>query len=117
MNLLTSNRERVLPIGRSQTCTKSSVVELGSVVSSSRHRPENHAISSNPDLVNDSPSANLASIYTSEYFNITNNTDIRQNACAETGRCQMSTQPPNACSPISKRLTQDDDAQTLEDMD
>jgi hypothetical protein len=35
-------------------------------------------ISSNPDLADDSLSASLASINTSEYNNITNNTDIRQ---------------------------------------
>jgi hypothetical protein len=68
----------LLPIGRSQTCTKSSVVELCSVVSSSRYCLENRAISSNPDLADESISANLASIYTSDHNNITNKTDIRQ---------------------------------------
>jgi hypothetical protein len=37
----------------------------------------------NPDLADESFSANLASINTSDHNNITNNTDIRQNGSDE----------------------------------
>jgi hypothetical protein len=72
-----------LPIGRSQTCTKNSVIELSEsyvlklVVLDIVLRTVWFIL--NPDLADESISANLASINTSDHNNITNNTDIRQN--------------------------------------